>query len=95
MTARIVGGGVPVLLLVAAVVLAVLLLQEGRRARRAEAAAAERAARPASPVNPYAALLDELALLRAAVEYACCPGWWEPSHLYRHHSDCTRETDHA
>ncbi|MEW1719804.1 hypothetical protein [Streptomyces sp. NPDC093109] len=95
MTARIVGAAYPVLLLVAVVLLVALLLREGRRTRRAAAVAAERGARPASPVHPYAALLDEVALLRAAVEYACCPGWWEPGHLYRHHPDCMKESDHA
>lgn len=35
--------------------------------------------------------LNELALHRTAVEHACCPGWWEPSHVYRPHPDRTRE----
>ncbi|MFF1957994.1 hypothetical protein ACFVWX_13510 [Streptomyces sp. NPDC058220] len=97
--ARILGAAVPALLLTAAAILAALLHQEARRARRRRARVAEQRARPAPAwppdLAPLLALIDELALHRDATRHACCPGWWEPSHTYSHHPDCTKEQHHA
>lgn len=86
--ARVLGTAMPLLLLTAAAAVAVLLHAEDRRIRRREARTAEQRARP--PCAPCRAVLDELEMLRAAVRYACCPGWWRPGHLYVHHPDCTK-----
>ncbi|MFJ2675093.1 hypothetical protein [Streptomyces sp. NPDC087525] len=92
--ARWIGAGIPLLLLTATAVLAALIHAEQRQSRRRAARTAEQHARPPCPC-PHRAALDELALHRAAVEHACCPGWWEPGHFYSHHPDCTKEQHHA
>ncbi|MCL7377444.1 hypothetical protein [Streptomyces sp. 35G-GA-8] len=92
--ARWIGAGIPLLLLTAAAALAAMLHAEQRQTRWRAARTAEQHARPPCSC-PHRAALDELALHRAAVEHACCPGWWEPSHTYSHHPDCTKEPCHA